>query len=581
MKPIISFIILLANVFTSTLVAAECTTSRNVDISITRPDSLYTDHGDGTVTDNATGLMWQKCSLGQAGSSCTGTALRFTWQAALAVANNNTGSGYTDWRLPSKNELASLVEDACRGPAINETVFPATIGFVYWSSSPYAGNSEVAWMVYFNGGGVATLSKNNNSSFVRLVRVTVTAAVPAVPTGLSPGSTNSPGSTLGGSTVTVSWNASSGASLYIGDVRDLSSGNSVGTINTGSTSATFSLSPGRPYRWWVEACNSTGCSSQSAFVYFQTQVGSAPAATIFANPTTVQAGGQTTLTWSSTNATSCTASNGWSGTKATLGSEAVTVQPTAGTENFGLSCAGNGQFVYTGVNVTVTAAAAVPTTPTGLSPGSATSPGSTLTSATVILSWNSSSGASLYIGDVRDFSSGNSVGTINTGSTSATFSLSPGKSYRWWVEACSSTGCSSQSAFVYFQTQADPAPTACTDPYEPNDSSGAAFPSGNYQLTKNYIYSAKICTATDVDWFKIYAATAGTISLTLAVPSGKDYDMELYTSSWVANGTNYGPGITDTLTFGATAGTWYYIRVLGYGDAFDLTASYSLSGTWP
>lgn len=399
MKPIISFIILLANVFTSTLVAAECTTSRNVDISITRPDSLYTDHGDGTVTDNATGLMWQKCSLGQAGSSCTGTALRFTWQAALAVANNNTGSGYTDWRLPSKNELASLVEDACRGPAINETVFPATIGFVYWSSSPYAGNSEVAWMVYFNGGGVATLSKNNNSSFVRLVRVTVTAAVPAVPTGLSPGSTNSPGSTLGGSTVTVSWNASSGASLYIGDVRD--------------------------------------------------------------------------------------------------------------------------------------------------------------------------------------FSSGNSVGTINTGSTSATFSLSPGKSYRWWVEACSSTGCSSQSAFVYFQTQADPAPTACTDPYEPNDSSGAAFPSGNYQLTKNYIYSAKICTATDVDWFKIYAATAGTISLTLAVPSGKDYDMELYTSSWVANGTNYGPGITDTLTFGATAGTWYYIRVLGYGDAFDLTASYSLSGTWP
>ncbi len=169
MKPIISFIILLANVFTSTLVAAECTINRNVDISITRPDSLYTDHGDGTVTDEATGLMWQKCSLGQSGSSCTGTALRFTWQAALAVANNNTGSGYTDWRLPNKNELASLLEDACYNPAINETVFPATLSSVYWSSSPYAYNINYAWIVYSGSGSVDYYNKSV-SFYVRLVR---------------------------------------------------------------------------------------------------------------------------------------------------------------------------------------------------------------------------------------------------------------------------------------------------------------------------------------------------------------------------------------------------------------------------
>lgn len=98
---------------------------------------------------------------------------------------------------------------------------------------------------------------------------------------------------------------------------------------------------------------------------------------------------------------------------------------------------------------------------------------------------------------------------------------------------------------------------------------------------KNNIYSGKICTATDVDWFKIYAATAGTISLTLTVPPGKDFDMELYTSIWVANGTNHGAGVTDTLTFSAAANTWYYIRVLGYGGTFDTATSYGLSGTWP
>jgi hypothetical protein len=154
----------------SSQVFAECTTNRNANISITKPDSQYTDHGDGTVTDKQTGLMWQKCTLGLTGTSCaSGTALTLTWQAALASANNNTDNGYSDWRVPNKNELESLVEDACSNPAINETVFPATVSSGYWSSSPYAGHGSVAWYVGFSNGGV-----NNNdkyySDYVRLVR---------------------------------------------------------------------------------------------------------------------------------------------------------------------------------------------------------------------------------------------------------------------------------------------------------------------------------------------------------------------------------------------------------------------------
>jgi hypothetical protein len=155
----------------SSQVFAECSTNRNADISITKPDSQYTDHGDGTVTDKQTGLMWQKCTLGLTGTSCvSGGALTLSWQAALASANNNTDYGYSDWRVPNKNELESLVEDACYNLAINETVFPATASSPsYWSSSPYANGNDYAWDVAFYYGYVSFNNKGS-SGYVRLVR---------------------------------------------------------------------------------------------------------------------------------------------------------------------------------------------------------------------------------------------------------------------------------------------------------------------------------------------------------------------------------------------------------------------------
>lgn len=158
---------------------AQCTTNRNVSIVITKPDSIYIDHLNGTVTDTETGLQWQKCSLGQtwnAGAdantgsddSCDGTAVISTWQSALAKANDNV-LVVSDWRLPNKNELKSLVEGACYNPAINESLFPNTVSASYWSASPYAGNDSYAWIVYFSNGSDSADLKNV-SSYVRLVR---------------------------------------------------------------------------------------------------------------------------------------------------------------------------------------------------------------------------------------------------------------------------------------------------------------------------------------------------------------------------------------------------------------------------
>ena len=143
-------------------------------IEAAAPDGRYTDHGDGTVTDKITKLMWKQCSEGQSGTDCSGgTATIKTWQVALqAPANINTQggfAGYSDWRLPNIKELKSLVERRCFLPAINATHFPNTKSSNYWSSSPRANYSASAWYVYFPYGYDSSYNRPNDL-YVRLVR---------------------------------------------------------------------------------------------------------------------------------------------------------------------------------------------------------------------------------------------------------------------------------------------------------------------------------------------------------------------------------------------------------------------------
>lgn len=112
-----------------------------------------------------------------------------------------------------------------------------------------------------------------------------------------------------------------------------------------------------------------------------------PTATLSASPTSVQSGGSTTLTWSSTNATSCAASGAWSGSKATSGSEQVNNLTAAAT--FTLVCSGaGGSTSPQSVQVTVTAPPPAPTptpTPPPTAPGSSSDGGGGLFAADVLL----------------------------------------------------------------------------------------------------------------------------------------------------------------------------------------------------
>ena len=94
----------------------------------------------GTVKDSKTGLIWMRCSIGQNwnGTTCTGTATKHNWEKAKKIGRDKTFAGFSDWRLPAKNELQTLICQDCGKPTINSNAFPNTRGDWYWSSSPYA-----------------------------------------------------------------------------------------------------------------------------------------------------------------------------------------------------------------------------------------------------------------------------------------------------------------------------------------------------------------------------------------------------------------------------------------------------------
>ena len=119
------------------------------------------------VSDETTGLQWQDDAVVK--------TTTMNWTSAIDYCENTLVlGGYTDWRLPNKNEMLSIDDRSRYDPAIDDRVFINTASnsfwsSYYWSSTTIASNSDYAWVVYFYYGHPYAHAKTD-SSYVRCVR---------------------------------------------------------------------------------------------------------------------------------------------------------------------------------------------------------------------------------------------------------------------------------------------------------------------------------------------------------------------------------------------------------------------------
>jgi PKD repeat protein len=126
------------------------------------------------VKDNITGLIWEKKSDDNSFNSKNN---KYTWQEAQTVfieaMNSNAYGGFTDWRLPTMEELITIENleyyERFYQPSIHMKYFSNTIGDKYWSSTTSSKDHSEAWCVRFTDHITATWDKTEKFS-ARAVR---------------------------------------------------------------------------------------------------------------------------------------------------------------------------------------------------------------------------------------------------------------------------------------------------------------------------------------------------------------------------------------------------------------------------
>ena len=140
-----------------------------LQIGIESPDPRFTDHGDGTVTDELTGLTWLKQA------DCTTEiwldALSFVSNLADGTCGLTDGSAAGDWRLPNVRELFTLTDHG-QDPALpagHPFTYDLPFGWYSFYSSTSRGGNQV-WSVVFSLGYIHSLEKTSGGTPVWAVK---------------------------------------------------------------------------------------------------------------------------------------------------------------------------------------------------------------------------------------------------------------------------------------------------------------------------------------------------------------------------------------------------------------------------
>ncbi len=131
------------------------------------PNGRFVVHGNGLVTDTSTGLMWQQSTFNFPGDGDE----RVSWDTAVTFPETLSLGGFDDWRLPTIEELSTIIEFENAFPAARESVFGiGTLTTKYWSSTTSLVDGRTAFAVEFGQLGTITRESKPSEFYARFVR---------------------------------------------------------------------------------------------------------------------------------------------------------------------------------------------------------------------------------------------------------------------------------------------------------------------------------------------------------------------------------------------------------------------------
>jgi hypothetical protein len=157
-------------------------------------DGRFIDNTDGTVTDSATGLMWERKLPGKDCTRCVEDAWDWhsamsDWLSALNGVSDTAQpkapghAGYSDWRLPDIDELMTIV-DCERAPGCIDPIFGPNAAGSYWSATTKPedrGRPSFRWGADFRV-GASGIALGTVLGHVRAVRGSARTTAVAAPT---------------------------------------------------------------------------------------------------------------------------------------------------------------------------------------------------------------------------------------------------------------------------------------------------------------------------------------------------------------------------------------------------------------